>query len=116
MQDTAAFYKQVGQNIRRARVALQKTQDELAIAVGLPRTSISNIEQGRQQILLHTLFEIARTLNAAPDDFLPRPSQPGALMAGTERKLATLADKERAFVESAMGLQKRKAAKHQRGL
>lgn len=47
------------------------TQEGLASLVSLTRTSITNIEKGRQKILLHTIVDIASTLRVAPADLLP---------------------------------------------
>lgn len=47
------------------------TQAALANAVSLSRTSITNIEKGRQPILLHTLYSIASALNMKVPDLLP---------------------------------------------
>lgn len=56
------------------------TQERLARAVNLSRVSISNIEKGRQNFLVHTLWEIARTLGTHPSELLPQrtaiPTQP----------------------------------------
>lgn len=41
------------------------------MAVGLSRTSITNIERGRQKVLLHTLSEIAVVLDVAIHDLIP---------------------------------------------
>jgi DNA-binding XRE family transcriptional regulator len=62
--DQQAFYKEVGRRIRdaRRRRTPPLTQDGLAELVGLSRTSITNIEQGRQKCLLHTLADIATAL------------------------------------------------------
>lgn len=66
------FYSIVGQNISRFRQDKNLTQEKLAKAVHLDRTSISNIEQGRQKILLHFLFEIAEALDVNPTQLLPQ--------------------------------------------
>jgi len=42
-----------------ARRGKSLSQDALASAVGLTRSSISNIEKGRQKPLLHTLIDIS---------------------------------------------------------
>lgn len=63
------LYQEVGSRIKHARGP--RKQQEIADAVGLSRTSITNIEQGRQKILLHTLFEIASALKVAPQELLP---------------------------------------------
>lgn len=65
------LYKAVGQQIRRIREERQLTQSELASLVSLTRSSITNIEQGRQKLLLHTLYDIATALAVKPSDLLP---------------------------------------------
>ena len=47
------------------------TQAKLGNAVGLSRTSITNIEKGRQHVLLHHLFALARALKVSPHALLP---------------------------------------------
>ena len=47
------------------------TQERLGRLVGLSRTSITNIEKGRQHISLHQLFAIAEALRVRPDMLLP---------------------------------------------
>ena len=47
------------------------TQEELGRRVDLSRTSITNIEKGRQRILLHQLVDIAAALDAKPQDLMP---------------------------------------------
>lgn len=64
------FYIALGRRIADVRQA-RMTQDELAKAVSLSRTSIINIEKGRQQVLVHTLASISRVLGVSPDKLLP---------------------------------------------
>ncbi len=64
------FYIAVGRRIAEARQP-RMTQDDLARAVSLSRTSIINIEKGRQQVLVHTLVSISRALGVLPDKLLP---------------------------------------------
>ena len=47
------------------------TQSKLGEIVGLSRTSITNIELGRQHVSLHHLFQFAEALNTTPDALLP---------------------------------------------
>ncbi|MBN9037037.1 MAG: helix-turn-helix transcriptional regulator [Rhizobiales bacterium] len=47
------------------------SQDVLATKVGLSRTSITNIERGRQSVLVHQLFSFADALGASPAALLP---------------------------------------------
>ena len=47
------------------------TQQALADKVSLTRTSITNIERGRQHIQLHTLYSLAKALEVEVVDLLP---------------------------------------------
>ncbi len=53
------------------------TQEELARRVGLTRTSITNIERGRQKVLVHTLYAISEALNTSPTALLPSAATEG---------------------------------------
>lgn len=68
------FYEAVGRRIREARHG-RMTQEALASLVSMTRTSIVNIEQGRQQLFLHTLVDIARALQTQPADLIPPSGQ-----------------------------------------
>jgi transcriptional regulator with XRE-family HTH domain len=72
MDDRAAFYRQVGEKIRAARKERGLSQEGLAKAVGLKRPSMSNIEKGRQNLLLHTFHDIAETLGSEATELLPK--------------------------------------------
>lgn len=67
------FYAEVGRRIRDARKRRKPplTQEELAGSVSLTRTSITNVEKGRQKFLLHTLADIAAALHVEPVSLLP---------------------------------------------
>ncbi|MBZ5591220.1 MAG: helix-turn-helix domain-containing protein [Acidobacteriia bacterium] len=67
------FYPRFGQTLRKARKTSGLSQEDLAKAVGLNRTSVSNIEKGRQKILLHTFCDLLRVLNVEPRDLIPLP-------------------------------------------
>lgn len=69
--NSSAFYEEVGQRIYKYRDERGMTQEELASHVSLARTSITNIEKGRQKLLIHTLVDIANALDKSPLDFLP---------------------------------------------
>ncbi|HVX56096.1 MAG TPA: helix-turn-helix transcriptional regulator [Candidatus Saccharimonadales bacterium] len=68
-----AFYKEVGRRIRDARKQRKPplTQESLGKLVSLTRTSITNLEKGRQKFLLHTLADIAAALRVEPASLLP---------------------------------------------
>ncbi len=71
MNNHEAFYKRVGEKIREKREERGLSQEGLAKAVGLKRPSMSNIENGRQNILLHTFRDIAEMLDTSTDALLP---------------------------------------------
>ena len=68
---SASLYMEFGNIVRKNRYRLKLTQDALAERVGLSRTSITNIESGRQKILLHQFFELAGALSISPQALLP---------------------------------------------
>jgi transcriptional regulator with XRE-family HTH domain len=91
MNGQDVFYAEVGQRIRHARDRRGLTQEGLASLVALTRTSITNIEKGRQKLLLHTLVDLATALQVAPADLLPPVTTAGeqeldTLLKGRSRK------------------------------
>lgn len=74
MTDTEAhLYREIGERItllrktRRPRIS----QEKLAESVDLTRTSVTNIEAGRQAVPLITLYQIACELEVPIEDLLP---------------------------------------------
>jgi transcriptional regulator with XRE-family HTH domain len=65
------LYKEFGRRLRDLRKAAGLSQLALAERVGLSRTSITNIELGRQHIPLHVLYPLASALGAPPAQLLP---------------------------------------------
>lgn len=49
------------------------TQDDLALLAEISRTSVVNIEKGRQGVSLHTLYRLAQALDVPPAALLPSP-------------------------------------------
>ena len=66
------LYFSVGAAIRIARTASGMTQAELAAQVHVKRTSIVNIESGRQRLPLALLYDIADALSVQAILLLPR--------------------------------------------
>ena len=64
------IYLRAGRVIQRKRKEKGYKQDVLAHAADLTRTSISNIELGRQKLLLETFCLIARALGSSPGDLM----------------------------------------------
>ncbi len=68
----AELYASMGILIRQARERIGLTQEELALAISLSRTSVTNIENGNQKLLVYTLFGIADALNVRIMDLIPQ--------------------------------------------
>jgi len=65
------LYEAIGERIRAARVHARTTQTELGQRVGLTRSSIANIEAGRQRVMIHTLLQVADALEVVLADVVP---------------------------------------------
>ena len=95
------LYQSFGKLVRLHRTRLpDMTQQKLARLVGLSRTSITNIEKGRQHVALHQLFALAEALKVPPDALLPAVAQGTGsswvaekLPAGTARDVTEWAEK-----------------------
>lgn len=68
------FYEVLGSNIQKARDHRRMTQAELGLSLNPPstRASIANIENGKQRVLVHTLSQLARSLNIDVRELIPR--------------------------------------------
>lgn len=67
------LYIELGKKIKNARGT--RSQADLAKASSLSRTSITNIEKGRQHLPLHTLYTIANALEIPIVELLPDQNQ-----------------------------------------
>ena len=65
------FYKEFGRRLQRARRDAHVTQAELARGIGLSRTSIANIESGRQPVDIHTAVVLSHVLGTQIEKLLP---------------------------------------------
>lgn len=94
------LYLELGETLKRIRRLRRMTQEELAMKVQLSRTSITNIEKGRQKILVHTLAAIATALETPIGELFPAsPDKEN----GLEEKLSHLAEPaQKDFVKSVL--------------
>lgn len=65
------LYNLIGESVRRQRIRVDMTQAQLANAVGVLRTSIANIEAGRQKPPLHLLYKLCMEFGVEVADILP---------------------------------------------
>lgn len=94
VEEEAGYYRELGQRIQRARIAKGLTQEGLASAVGLTRTSVVNIEKGRQKVLAHTLVRLARSLHVGIENLARDAGDDGKI----EELLRDLSEPTKQFV------------------
>ena len=66
------LYWTIGAAVRRARDRAGLTQEDVAKRVGFKRTSLANIESGRQRLPIATLYDLADALGVQATSLLPR--------------------------------------------
>lgn len=64
---------EIGNNVKRLRKAKGFSQDTLAIQLGLSRTSVVNLEQGRHELTLTKLYTLCEIFHCQVTDLLPPP-------------------------------------------
>ena len=94
------MYPRIGHRIRELRESHGFTQSQLAGQVDLTRTSIVNIEQGRQKVMIHTLYQLAAVFNVQVAELLPAFDESSPL---AQVKAGTLQEDELAFFERTVG-------------
>lgn len=67
---TEAIYRHFGQRVKVIRELLGMTQVVTAKKLGLTRTSLTNIEAGRQRVLLHSVIRFSKVFRVKPDHLL----------------------------------------------
>lgn len=73
MIDVDRLYQQIGKTIHDLRRAKKPrlTQADLAELLGVTRTSVTNIEKGKQRISLHMLYTLCAKLSVQIADVVP---------------------------------------------
>lgn len=69
--ETTPLYTEIGERVRTIRELAGMTQAQLASASAVTRTSIVQLEAGRQKIALESLYLIARALDVPVHLFIP---------------------------------------------
>lgn len=63
-------YALIGRRLRAEREKRNLTQVYVAERLGLPRSGVSNIEKGKQRLLLHTFLKYANAIDMSPAELL----------------------------------------------
>jgi transcriptional regulator with XRE-family HTH domain len=71
LRSVDGLYREFGRRFRQVRKEANLTQEQIAERVGLTRTSVTNIERGRQHIGLHQLYLLAAAVGRQPAELLP---------------------------------------------
>jgi transcriptional regulator with XRE-family HTH domain len=95
------FYRDVGNLVQAARDQAGLSQTELADRIGFTRSSVANLEAGRQRIRLHILALIADALRVNTDELVPK-ARLGIAKDFSQVDLTGHEASTRRFVESAI--------------
>ena len=68
----------LGVNVRRARKRLGKSQEELALDVGMKRGYLSDLERGTRNPSVKAIARLAAALGVDPPSLLKEPTAVGA--------------------------------------
>lgn len=60
--------KEIADRVATRRTELELTQEQLAKIIGLQRTSVANIEAGRQNLTIKTLLALCAALEITPSE------------------------------------------------
>lgn len=88
------LYKLIGERVSEFRKANKTSQDELSKKANVGRTTISNIESGKQQVSIHTLLQIAEALNLEIHSLIPLYSEVKNEMVPQHDKVSEILDQQ----------------------
>lgn len=102
--DVDRFYTVVGSRVRRARAGRGMSQAALAQQIGFTRSSVANLEAGRQRVALHLFVQIARALECSPSVLIPEIATASSVDDAVLQELTEHLDAPaREFVRRAIG-------------
>lgn len=96
-----AINKAFGLRLKEERDRASLTQDELAKRTGIGRTTVANIEKGRQSVSIPLLYRLASALGVSPEILLPKSVGIGVAEDGSaySENLA-LSDRQNTWVQN----------------
>ncbi|WP_396632753.1 helix-turn-helix domain-containing protein [Maribacter sp. R86514] len=86
------LYESISKNIKELRKAKGLGQENLAELISLSRSSISNIEIGKHQPSIFTIYEIAIALDCKMTDLLPSMDTYQSSLGTIDEKYKTILD------------------------
>lgn len=85
-----AIYAAFGRRLREIREENGLPQEELATLSGLTRSSIANIENGKQRVMLHQLIKFAEALRTNVSALMPERSEEAGIQEAKQQYLDQL--------------------------
>lgn len=85
VEEDNVIHAVIGHNIRECRKRRGMKQSELASSTGYSRTSIVNIEAGKQHITISSLYDVVRALDVSITDIIIEASDVQGLEEITSR-------------------------------
>jgi transcriptional regulator with XRE-family HTH domain len=64
--------REIGDNIREARLAANLTQEAVALQAGIERTTLNRIEQGHSAARIDSLIQISEVIGVELSDLMRR--------------------------------------------
>jgi transcriptional regulator with XRE-family HTH domain len=93
--DRTEFCARFGRLLAARREEANLSQRQFARAIHLSRTSVANIERGRQAVNLHTLYVMADALQRDIADLMPTLGEVTAKLRLPRKQLSKLSSQER---------------------
>jgi len=82
--NTEALYRHIGTTIKQRRKRLGWSQERLAKQMATSRASLANIETGRQNVLVHQLYNFAAVLDLKIEDLLLPVEKPNSVSSQSD--------------------------------
>ena len=90
--------QEIGERVRQARLAKHMSQLDLAEAIGMSVSFISNIEVGKQSMNIRALLAISDVLGVSPNWILRNPSDIDVTIDEIAKELESCTPREREVI------------------
>lgn len=74
--ETREALRRIGMNVRVLRIERGRSQESIALATGMARSHISQLERGAVAPSIHTLLSLSYAMEVSPAEFLRDVSRP----------------------------------------
>ncbi len=83
------FNRRLGAKIKDKRETANISQEKLAEILGIPRSSLSQMENGKRELKSYELVELANVFNCSVDQLLDLKKEPEIIVGGSEGEITT---------------------------